>query len=59
MNASIYTELKEYKKNRAGKYDSEIRLMNKKQIKEMSVYGEVLEVVLCDKPQKLYQHSEE
>lgn len=50
MNASIYTELEHYKANRAQEYKNDIREMNKKQIKEMSVYGEVLGVVLCDRP---------
>lgn len=46
MNAAIFTELQEYKKSRAQKYQHDVRDINKKQIKEMDIYGSLLALPL-------------
>jgi hypothetical protein len=46
MNAAIYHEIAQYKEQRNKNYQKQIEKINKKEIMEMSVLGELLEIPL-------------
>lgn len=46
MNAAICHELSQYKERRKTQYRRDVERINKKQIKEMNVLGQLLEIPL-------------
>lgn len=46
MNAAICYELEEYKKRRKNEYRKDVERINRKQIKEMNLLGQLLEIPL-------------
>ena len=46
MNASTDQEILQYKERRSDEYPKNVREINKKQIKEMDMYGKLLSVPL-------------